>query len=605
MFEKIKKEKVAGREKSNPFYALLLALSVIYFIMCLVMDQRYMSNALILSLVPCGSTILILLSGAKKPKLDKTDNAFLWLFSLLCMIMLSYIDISIYTVNVMTENAALRALLNVFFFSCCYFSTYFSLSFAYASFVKSRELKTDTDKKKPYLFYLIIIAFVTLIFTAASGYGYDFADTITIYSYYKDRGIWFDWHTISHEIFVVLCMKLMPGAPFVFSAVLVQTALWLCVTNYALKSLYEAFGSIKVIKVYTVLSLLIISPLFFASVILKDPMFSMFMYAYAISIFNFVRKEVPSGRDYFWLALNASLASLFRHAAVAVIAVSIIAFVIFRIVKYKNKKDIKKYIAVALAPIVVFFGVTVGIGDGILHKYPNPSFVKYTMPIYLSVACADKLGDEFGAENEKVLEQIMPVEEWIRCYNEDKYWADTVTRDWGGIKEKVYDFDQTFYDGIIEINKSMVLNHTKEYVKSIFEITDIVWRVTNSKDCKRFEYPTSTLINKEELFHATVADEILGSVLDFSGENAITCSIIWRGGLWILVAVFSSFILIRKKRAELLFMILHIVVYAATLFISIPAQDPRYILCFIEVGMFYALVAFFSDKKEKEKALSE
>lgn len=51
-------------------------------------------------------------------------------------------------------------------------------------------------------------------------------------------------------------------------------------------------------------------------------------------------------------------------------------------------------------------------------------------------------------------------------------------------------------------------------------------------------------------------------------------------------------------------MILPIVLFAALLFICNQAQDPRFILSFIEVGMIYAIIAFYTknEKPQDEKS---
>ena len=593
MKSKLFKKTESKAEKGSLSNVFLLLLAASYCVLALMIHSEYRCDALVLSIIPCFATVLILFSGRKKPELERSENAFIMLFSLLGMAMLSFVDIVNFTVCKLTQAAALRVAIGVYFFAAVYFCTCFVLKFIYKLFLKERTLK-PTEKKKPYVFYVIIIAFVTTLFLIAAGYGYDGYDTLTVYAYFKEKGIWFDWHTISYEMLMALCLTLMPNAPFVFPLIVVQCIMWTAVTAYAMKTLYEVFASEKVLKVYTLLSLIIFAPIYYAPMGIKDTVFSMFMYAFCISIFNVLRKANPTKKDYILLAVNASLASLFRHAAVEVVAVSLLILLLYRAFKYKNKQEIKRYIAIMITPVIVFVGVTVGIGDGVLHKYNNPKFVKYTLPIYYSVSCADKLGNDFGDENKAVLERIMPLEDWIEAYKEDRYWADTVTRDWGGIGEGVYKFDDEFYKGIIKVIASLVTHHPLTYLESMFDMTSIVWRVGNPNDCNAF-YPSGEEVKEYELYRPSVAGEIIDSYIEFSVENTLLCSILWRGGFWILTAIFASFVLIKKKRAEWLFMILPVVIFAATLFVSIPAQDPRYVLSFVEVGMFYALVAFYTE----------
>ena len=146
------------------------------------------------------------------------------------------------------------------------------------------------------------------------------------------------------------------------------------------------------------------------------------------------------------------------------------------------------------------------------------------------------------------------------------------------------------------------LHHPKEYFKSLFDMTSIVWRIGNPKDCNAF-YPSGALPETTDIYRPSVATEIIRSYIGFTVNNVYLCSVLWRGGFWILAAILSGFVLIRKRKSTLLLMAVPIALFAATLFISIPAQDPRYVLSFVEVGMFFAIVAYFENKHNGNKEL--
>ena len=582
----------------------LLLLMLAYTIFVMLLPNKYDCNALVISAFPCAISALMLFRESKTALAQKSERAFFAVYTVLYIIMLSVFDIFKSTVTALSDDFTVQILIGMFIVVSTFFGGYLCFCKAYLYFIKDKELpalQNSTEKSKPYSFCLLLIAIFTFIFFLISKYGYGYPDSNTL-AYYATRPEWHDWHTIAYELFYWICFKILTDSFYFVPINFAQAVFWIIICNYALKSLYDEFSSMKVIKVYTFIAIIIFPPFLYTSISVKDTMFSMFMLSYAISIFNFIRKERPDKKEYILLAINAALATLFRHIAFEIVLISLAVILIYKYFKYKfNPKDIKKFIAVAITPIIVFVGITVGIGDGILHKVKNPEYIKYTLPIYLSIACAYKLGDDFGAENREVFDRITPLENWIEYYNEDIYWADTVSRKWAGIGENVYSFDDEFYKGVIKVNANLVLNHPKEYITSASEISSIIWNLGKPNDCKEY-YPSSASLDDHRINDPSIGSDFLGKIIDFTIDNPLLLCVYWRGGFWILAAIFASFVLIKKNLKELLLIILPTVLYTATLFISIPSQEPRFILSFIEVGIFYLVIAFFKKAKPENEA---
>lgn len=60
---------------------------------------------------------------------------------------------------------------------------------------------------------------------------------------------------------------------------------------------------------------------------------------------------------------------------------------------------------------------------------------------------------------------------------------------------------------------------------------------------------------------------------------------------------YASFV-IGKKDKQTLLIALPFFIYAGMLMLSLPAQDPRFILPFVEFAVFYFSIAFIPDKRE-------
>lgn len=580
--------------KTDVLTMLLLLFQIVF---TLVISNKYICDATVFSILFSGISVFLIMSGKDKPEINTKQKIYAVLFSVLYLFMLSIFDIINFTVFPFSQKSAVRTVL-IFALSLAIILGFYTFTiYLFGFFMKEKKpLKPSEESANLKLYYRIIIA-VSLVFFIVGGFGFSTADAQTIY-YIASHNIWNEWHTLPYELLVKIGLMLFSKDFYLFPVILFHFVGWCFISFYAINSLYDEFKNTKVLKIYTAASCLIFTPFFFIMIAFKDTVFSMFLYSFAISIFNFIRKDQLTKKEWICLALNATLASLFRHAAIEVVAVSLILILLIRFIKDKSKKDILKYVCIILTPIIIYTGIVTGIGQGVLHATKNPEYVKYTVPLYLSAAVAEKTGDNFEKENVEVLEEIMPLEEWKEAYNENTYWADTVSRTWGGIGKRVYNIGNEYGKKILKMNASMLVHHPKEYLESFMEISSVIWRISNPKNCIVFNHEWKIFSNTDS-YRKSVAGDIVGEFADYTMKNPLTDAVLWRGGIWILFALFSSYVLAKKRRKDMMLIILPVVIFAATLFVSIPAQDPRYILSFIEVETFYGVVAFsYQNKKQ-------
>ncbi len=321
----------------------------------------------------------------------------------------------------------------------------------------------------------------------------------------------------------------------------------------------------------------------------------MMMFGFAVSIFNFITKEKPSKKEYVLLVVLGIGAAMFRHMADVVVLVSFVAVGIYRFFAYKKDfKNAVKIVALGLIPFVLTSFMTNIVGIKMLKAEENPSYVTYTVPIYMAVAVTDKVGkDNVDGELVDTLESIMPVEEWCSYYESNIYWADTVTRTWGSVGDRVNQFDDEFLSNVLKGNFKLLASHPVEYITCLFNITSIVWEISTPLD--GYEWSTSNAYNNTHVMFNGAYMVSWSTVLS-TEWNPFLSTFMWRGGIWIFTALLASAIMIKKKRANEIITIVPIVIYAASLMISCPAQDPRYVLSFMEVGLFYMIAALFNKK---------
>jgi hypothetical protein len=93
-------------------------------------------------------------------------------------------------------------------------------------------------------------------------------------------------------------------------------------------------------------------------------------------------------------------------------------------------------------------------------------------------------------------------------------------------------------------------------------------------------------VAKNETIRYTSFYEITDVWSRFLDDMPITSALFQRGGFSIFAIVLMMTVLVLKKKWKYLLVIIPIVINDILLFITIPAQDPRYVLPTIECAIF-------------------
>lgn len=601
---------VAADKKRKNYSDIIVAIFLfVFFIAVMIVPAAYRSNGIVFAGVPALVGVISLMF--KKFSFSKKGDKFCVISSaILSVLFLAMLSItSVYANSLVPLGKAIAKkgianssidsiILLVVFCAGILLSVYITcMTLFNLSFVSNNDKSNSSiffGKKVRINKYLLPIFVITLICALGGLLGYEYPDTFEIY---KDviANEYNDWHTVNYEMFMKLCVSVVPKKLVYSGVIAIQAFFWVLISNYALNSLFDTFKSEKACKYYAILSSVLLTPHFYVQFAIKDPLFSMMMFGFAVSIFNFITKEKPSKKEYVLLVVLGIGAAMFRHMADVVVLVSFVAVGIYRFFAYKKDfKNAVKIVALGLIPFVLTSFMTNIVGIKMLKAEENPSYVTYTVPIYMAVAVTDKVGkDNVDGELVDTLESIMPVEEWCSYYESNIYWADTVTRTWGSVGDRVNQFDDEFLSNILKGNFKLLASHPVEYITCLFNITSIVWEISTPLD--GYEWSTSNAYNNTHVMFNGAYMVSWSTVLS-TEWNPFLSTFMWRGGIWIFTALLASAIMIKKKRANEIITIVPIVIYAASLMISCPAQDPRYVLSFMEVGLFYMIAALFNKK---------
>lgn len=390
---------------------------------------------------------------------------------------------------------------------------------------------------------------------------------------------WDAWHTIGYVWFVKLCTLIFQSQ---FTVNIVQTALWILLNFYIIHMLAErspTFG-----YVYTFLICSIITPFLYLEVMEKDTVYSMGMLALTVVLYKVLSSKKMDWKDIFCLTTLPLFAILCRQGGIVPVLISCLAVVIYLFVTGR-KPQTKKMLAATIWLFCAWLLVNVVLVKALSVK-ESPPFIKYSVPISM-VGAAVSQGVQFSETDVEILERITTMEEWGSCYN--RYWADDLARAHGKIGPEAIERleDQIVNNGfgpeLIRINAELLISHPVIYLRAFFDMNSILWEFAKPMDA-----PVMALcqVPEDSQVRYTAAYTITGPLTQFMDNYPITRAVMTRGGVSLFMLLFCAVVLgLRNKVLLLAFMPIGLM--ESMLFLSVPAQDPRYVLPAIECAVFF------------------
>jgi len=458
---------------------------------------------------------------------------------------------------------------------------------------------SKSDKKYMIITYLMIV--VVAILFVCSVYPAEIPDdTASILNdiFHHDR--WRDWHPVTYYIFIKVSMWLIKTPHMVVIAQLIMFLL----AQYQIVRYIDLYCKKCVYLIYLFFSIFIgFAGYEYLVILQKDSPYSYAFLGMTISVLYCV-KEKASTNNLIILGIWCAIAGAMRHMGGLPIIVGV-GFLTLILLKKSGKRWPVRIFIVVLAGIL-FTGV---IRQIMIRKYEletPPRYITYTMPLYM-------LGAYSTAEyelNEKVvaiMEEVMPVEKWQECYNADIFFADNLSRDTEineGYIENVD--DKNLYSDIIWANALYFVQHPIDYSYKLFRMNSLVWSFITPKGsyvgCMTTGGSGYELDKQfpEWSSRKSLSSGLLYSIIDYAKLSSMV-AIFYRGGVafWI-IAVTMVWLCIKKEYSRAM-ILAPITFLNVIMLLSIPMQDPRYVLPEIVVVGICPLLIWEEKTNKKEK----
>lgn len=390
---------------------------------------------------------------------------------------------------------------------------------------------------------------------------------------------WNSWHTLGYMLFVKLCTLIHES---MFTVNVVQTILWILLNFYILDLLGREEP--RHAYLYTILVSLAALPFLYLGIMYKDTVYSMGVLGLTAVLYKVMTTQEMTVRDGVYLGIFPLFALLCRHGGLVPVVISTSAAGIW--FWRKKRRELTKMLLGAAVWFLVAWMVVNIILAKVLSATENPSYIKYSVPMSMvGAAVAD--GIEFSPEDTQLLEEIMPLERWAECYN--KYWADDLDRPHGKIgEEAIVRLEEAleekgFGKELIRLNAQLLITHPMTYLRAFFDMNSIMWELAKPHDAQ-----TMALSRVEEDFWVrySAAYSLTHPLNEFMDEYPLAAALVTRGGAALFVLLFCAAVMVSKNRL-LAIPFLPIGIVSLMLSITIPAQDPRYILPAMECGIFF------------------
>jgi len=150
------------------------------------------------------------------------------------------------------------------------------------------------------------------------------------------------------------------------------------------------------------------------------------------------------------------------------------------------------------------------------------------------------------------------------------------------------------------LNLKYVFIHPTVYFTAFFDMSSIIWEIATpidgyewapivirNEEVEQWENGTYRYLQVKPGFFTEPVHRLSKATHNQPVWNAVC----WRGGIHIFALLAAGALLVKKKRKEELLVLVPSFIMAGLLFLSIPAQDPRYIQSLSMLSVFEVIYA--------------
>ena len=453
----------------------------------------------------------------------------------------------------------------------------------------------ERNNKRVYLI-LGLIFFFTFIINLLYMIG-SYPGNMTIDSVNQFNQIATNQYNNYHPVFSTIIYKIPTLIYFSpASIIFAQILFFSIVVTYMAYSMFK-YTKIKswIIVVITVLFSSFLTNGFMLTNMWKDVPYSICIMLLTIFLFNIVStdfKWLESKKNNILFVLIMASVALIRHNGVIVIIFTGLSLIIFQ-----RKKNLKKYLLITITCLILFLG-TEKILAGALHSRDTLSKADIVSVPLQQIAAVVQSNGKLKENEKEVLYQIAPSKVWSQSYN--RYLSDNIKN----LANDSFIKDPSLRGEVIKIYPSICANNFKVVTKAYLHQISIIWRL------RGYERGALTFYTLEENDYGFSKHEIIPAltsgykkILEVLRSNSILRFIFWNPAILMYIAILLIIIsIVKQKSGKVVIIAMPMFANIASLLISIPAQDYRYLYANL---LCLPILLFYTTKKKDNGEISD
>lgn len=410
-----------------------------------------------------------------------------------------------------------------------------------------------------------------------------------------------------HPVFSTLLLRVsyyITGTPIVFT--LLQVVGSIAVFTYLSNILLNK--NIKPVFVYFFILFIMAGTVTLPSMttIYKDNLYNIALLFMTLFLFNIVDSKGKWLKNSIWhiavFTLNSIFLMLCRHNGVYVLIASFILFILFF-------KGLRVYFTVLLGLLVTIYILFTGpIFSHYNIEQGSPS-EKYSILLQHigSVIANDGKIEQKDAE---YLNQLLPLDIWKEKYTEEmidpvKFHASYNKEI---INENELEFIKVWWD-VFKNNPMLAFKGHIEQIRPLWDINGWEHGLAGAVMFHFFidspkEYYDPYL--QEYTFESNSLRNLIEKYSYWDNDYNIETKpfLTTLSAIGLVCLILSTIILVKKKKFELLLIVVPLVMNIGTLLLAMPAYNMRYVISTIYIGLFCLFLPFMSDRN-KDNILEE
>ena len=198
-----------------------------------------------------------------------------------------------------------------------------------------------------------------------------------------------------------------------------------------------------------------------------------------VQILKMLNRETRKRSDWVIIGISSFIALSFRHDGVLPVVITFVGLGVYALFRQKTLR--KPILITGIAVFGMHLLITQVIAFGFMQVPRNEAYNKYGTPMTLLAAVVDS-GKPIDEPDVALLEQLMPLSDWVRARDYSAYTVDGPSRTWSVPGERIKRVDSKLGNQYLELSLKYLIRYPDVELPAFFQLNSIVWEIVRPDD---------------------------------------------------------------------------------------------------------------------------